>query len=62
MGREPAIAFIEMPEHLRAKYQYYTQAEMGKLRAVGYNAPFCSLEDGAEDYVQNYLMQGDEVY
>lgn len=62
MGREPAIAFIEMPEHLRAKYQYYTQAEMGKLRAAGYNAPFCSLEDGAEDYVQNYLMQGDEVY
>lgn len=62
MGCAATIEYIEMPEHLREKYQYYTQADMGKLRAAGYDAPFYSLEDGACDYVQRYLMQGDEVY
>lgn len=62
MGIEPNIEFIEMPETLRGKYQYYTQAEMSKLREVGYDKEFYSLEDGAKDYVQNYLMKGYETY
>ena len=59
MGRSPNIQFIEMPEHLRGKYQYYTQAEMDKLKAVGYQKPFTSLEEGIKDYVQTYLMKRD---
>jgi ADP-L-glycero-D-manno-heptose 6-epimerase len=50
----PQIEFIEMPEILRGKYQYFTQAEMSKLRVAGYSAPFTSLEDAVLDYV-NFL-------
>lgn len=62
MGVAPNIEFIDMPETLRGKYQYYTQAEMTKLRQAGYEEDFYSLEDGARDYVQNYLMQDREFY
>ena len=55
MGKEPNIRFIEMPEHLREKYQYHTQADMTKLRSAGYAAAFTSLVEGVRDYVQNYL-------
>lgn len=55
MGREPNIKFIEMPPALQGKYQYFTEADAGKLRAAGYTKPFVSLEDGVCDYVQNYL-------
>ena len=55
MNREPNIEFIEMPESLRDKYQYFTQAEMNRIRAAGYDHGFTSLEDGVNDYVQNYL-------
>lgn len=58
MDREPLIEFIDMPEHLRGKYQYYTQAEMASLRRVGYDEQFYSLEDGVKDYVQGYLIPG----
>jgi len=54
-----AIEFIDMPEQLRGKYQYYTQAEMGRLRAAGYDAPFTSLEEGVADYVRGYLSRED---
>lgn len=57
MGRKPNIQFIDMPEHLRGKYQYHTQADLAKLRAAGYNRPFTTLEDGIADYVQNFLMK-----
>jgi ADP-L-glycero-D-manno-heptose 6-epimerase len=57
MGREPAIEFIEMPEHLRGKYQYHTEAAIGKLRAAGYTEPFTSLEDGVKDYVVSWLTR-----
>ena len=53
------IEFIEMPEQLRGKYQYYTQAQMARLRAAGYDAPFTSLEDGITDYVRCYLTAAD---
>lgn len=51
------IDFVDTPADIRDKYQYYTQANMGKLRSIGYSIPFYSLEDGVQDYVQNYLNQ-----
>lgn len=62
MGLEPNIKYIEMPETLRPKYQYYTQAQMDKLRGAGYQESFTSLEDGVHDYVCNYLAKGYEIY
>jgi ADP-L-glycero-D-manno-heptose 6-epimerase len=59
MAREPDITYIDMPQDLQGKYQYFTQAEMQKLRNAGYKKPFTSLEEGVKDYVQNYLMQAD---
>ena len=59
MGKKPHITYIDMPEDLRGKYQYFTEANMAKLRAAGYTKPFHSLEDGVRDYVQNYLMKSD---
>ncbi|RCR70775.1 ADP-glyceromanno-heptose 6-epimerase [Larkinella punicea] len=58
MGVTPQIEFIDTPEDIRDKYQYYTQATMSKLRSIGYSQPFRSLEAGVEDYVKNYLMPG----
>lgn len=59
LGKEPNIQYIDMPETLRDKYQYFTQANMDKLRKAGYADPFTSLEDGIRDYVQNYLLKED---
>jgi len=50
------ISFIDTPIDIRDKYQYFTEANMSKLRSIGYDKPFTSLEDGVTDYVQNYLM------
>lgn len=55
----PHITWIDMPDDLKGKYQYYTQADIGKLRAAGYDQPFHTLEEGVRDYVQNYLLQPD---
>jgi ADP-L-glycero-D-manno-heptose 6-epimerase len=55
--QEPNIVYIDMPEDIRDKYQYYTQANMHKLQEAGYNEPFYSLEDGVMDYVSNYLAK-----
>ncbi len=55
MDREPDITFIDMPSSIRDKYQYYTRADVAKLRATGYNAPFTSIEAGVDDYVRNHL-------
>lgn len=55
-GLEPNIEFIDMPLDIRDKYQYFTEANMAKLRAAGYTAPFYSLEEGVSDYVTNYLL------
>jgi len=57
MNLPPHIRFIDMPEALRGKYQYFTQADATKLRAAGYTKPFTSLEDGVRDYVVNYLAK-----
>ncbi|MDE1901748.1 MAG: ADP-glyceromanno-heptose 6-epimerase [Alphaproteobacteria bacterium] len=58
-GKEPQIAYRNMPEALRDKYQYFTQADMRKLRAAGYTDAFTSLEDGVRAYVRDYLMADD---
>jgi ADP-L-glycero-D-manno-heptose 6-epimerase len=55
MNIPPRIEFIEMPETLKGKYQYFTQAEMKRMRAAGYSAPFTSLEEGVRQYVTDYL-------
>ena len=57
MGREPNISFIDTPEDIRDTYQYFTEANMNKLREVGYEKDFYSLEEGIEDYVKGYLME-----
>jgi ADP-L-glycero-D-manno-heptose 6-epimerase len=49
------IQFIDMPEDIREKYQYFTEANMSKLKKAGYQQPFYSLEDGIDDYVRKYL-------
>lgn len=62
LGLGPNIEYIEMPEKLRNKYQYYTKAEMSKLREAGYDKPFMDLEAGARDYVQNHLNRDYKIY
>ena len=57
MNIPAAITYIDTPEDIRDKYQYYTKAEMKKLLNIGYNIPFHSLEEGVEDYVKNYLLE-----
>jgi ADP-L-glycero-D-manno-heptose 6-epimerase len=59
IGREPDITYVEMPEVLRGKYQYFTEARMERLRAAGYAAPMTALEDGVTDYVAGYLNTED---
>lgn len=54
---EPNIEYIDMPEKLRGKYQYYTQAEMNKLHSAGYSFQFANLEMGVKDYVINHLSK-----
>jgi ADP-L-glycero-D-manno-heptose 6-epimerase len=59
LGEEERIEFIDMPEQLRPRYQYHTEAAMTRLRAAGYVAPFTVLEEGVRDYVINYLTATD---
>ncbi|HZW40222.1 MAG TPA: ADP-glyceromanno-heptose 6-epimerase [Ignavibacteriaceae bacterium] len=57
IGKKKNIEYIDMPKHLAAKYQYFTQAELGKIKAAGYASPVTSLEEGVGDYVKNYLIK-----
>jgi len=59
LGRAPDIRFVDTPEAIRDRYQYFTQAEMSRLRAAGYARPFTALEDGVAAYVRDYLTAGD---
>ena len=59
-GDAGKIKFVDMPEDLRGKYQYFTEAKIDKLKKAGYSRDFTSLEDGVKDYVQNYLMKEDK--
>ncbi|MDQ3047404.1 MAG: ADP-L-glycero-D-mannoheptose-6-epimerase, partial [Bacteroidota bacterium] len=58
---EPKIEFIDTPEDIRDNYQYFTEANMDKLRSIGYSKPFHTLEEGVKDYVENYL-EGKKYY
>ena len=61
LGREPKIEFIDMPEVLRGKYQYYTRADIAKLRAAGYAKPMTPLAGAVRDYVQGHLVPGKKL-
>lgn len=56
MGKERNITFIDIPEDIRDKYQYFTEADISKLRSTGYKEEFYDLRSGVFDYVQNYLI------
>jgi ADP-L-glycero-D-manno-heptose 6-epimerase len=58
LGREPVIKYVPMPDHLKGKYQYHTEAAMAKVRAAGYGRPFTGLEAAVADYVKNHLVTG----
>jgi ADP-L-glycero-D-manno-heptose 6-epimerase len=57
MDMEPSISFVDTPEDIRDKYQYFTEADMAKLRQVGYDKAFTTLEEGVMDYTKNYLIE-----
>ena len=59
MGREPAIEYVDTPEPIRARYQYFTEARIGRLRAAGYERPFNAIEDGIGHYVRDFLATPD---
>ncbi|MEI8233647.1 MAG: ADP-glyceromanno-heptose 6-epimerase [Verrucomicrobiota bacterium] len=65
LGLPPRIEYIDMPEALRGKYQYFTQANIGKVRAAGYDRPITTLAEAVHDYVTRYLVPdrrlGDEL-
>ncbi|MFN2413217.1 MAG: ADP-glyceromanno-heptose 6-epimerase, partial [Pyrinomonadaceae bacterium] len=58
LGREPNIEYIAMPEILRDKYQYHTQADITRIRGAGFTDPITPLDAAVRDYVQNYLVPG----
>lgn len=58
LGIPSKIEYIDMPEDIREKYQYFTEANMKKLRSAGYNDEFYSLENGVGEYIRNYLAHG----
>lgn len=58
LDKEENIEFVPTPEDIRDKYQYFTEADMTKLKSIGYSREFTSLENGIRDYVQNYLSKG----
>ena len=61
MGVEPNIEFVDLPANLRRKYQYYTCADMRKVRAAGFPGASTTLEDGLRRYVHDYLEADDSV-
>jgi ADP-L-glycero-D-manno-heptose 6-epimerase len=61
MDIAPQINFIDTPADIRDKYQYFTEAKMQKLKAIGYDIPFHSIEDGVQDYVSSYLKYGNKA-
>ncbi len=56
LNKKEEIEFIDTPADIRDKYQYFTEADMTKLKSIGYKKPFTALEDGIQDYVRNYLI------
>ncbi len=56
LGLPQRISFIDTPEDIREKYQYFTEADMSKIRGIGFTKDFYTLEEGVKDYVSNYLL------
>lgn len=61
LNKTPTIEFVDTPIDIRDKYQYFTEANMSKLKSIGYSKPFHTLEEGVKDYVKNYLV-GERYY
>jgi ADP-L-glycero-D-manno-heptose 6-epimerase len=61
LDRSPNIEFVDMPEILRGKYQYFTQADISKLRGAGYSRPLTPLDQAVRDYVQAYMVPGKKL-
>ncbi len=59
VGQPLQVGWIDMPDEIRDRYQYFTQADMTKLRAAGYDRPFATVQEGVADYVQRYLSNED---
>lgn len=59
-GKDASIAYIEMPEVIRERYQYFTQARMDRIRAAGFEGQSTPLEEGVRRYVQNFLAKPDQ--
>lgn len=59
LGRDLSVRWMDTPEEIRDKYQYFTQANVSKLRAAGYSRPFASVEEGVLDYVTHFLSTDD---
>jgi ADP-L-glycero-D-manno-heptose 6-epimerase len=62
LGRNADIRFVPMPDDLRGKYQYFTEARMERLRAAGFAHPPTALEDGVRSYVQDVLMNAEDPF
>lgn len=61
MGIEPRIEYVDMPDSVRNQYQYFTQADLTKLRSAGYDKPFLTVPEGVEKYVNGFLAT-DDIY
>jgi ADP-L-glycero-D-manno-heptose 6-epimerase len=61
LNKKPSIHFMDIPEDIRNTYQYFTEADMEKVHAVGYNKPFTPLKEGIKEYVCEYLVQRKNV-
>lgn len=57
VGKPVNIEYMDMPELLREKYQYFTEAEMNKIKSAGYSKPIMNVNEGVKDYVKNYLLK-----
>ena len=62
VGKDPVINYIDTPEDIREKYQYFTEADMTKVKSTGYEKVFMSLEETVAHYVNEYLAKGNKVY
>jgi ADP-L-glycero-D-manno-heptose 6-epimerase len=58
MEKKPSISYIDTPEDIRDKYQYFTQADIAKLRKAGYRKSFTLMEEGIDEYIRAYLNNG----
>ena len=62
LGRNADIRFVPMPDDLKGKYQYFTEARMERLRAAGFTQPPTTLEDGVRSYVRDVLMNAEDPF